>query len=663
MALEVIITSGGTISKLDDVRHIGNFSRSTTGALIAEEFLKSGATVHYVHGRDAKRPFRSALVIDPTKPKDEEIERVARAYDEFSQYAGSLHEHPIETFEEYFETVQRLLTRGSPDAIVLAAAVGDYGGSGQQGKISSDEEMLYLELPKNPKVISLVKEWNPKIFQVGFKLLSRTSNLDNLIDVAYQHGIKNHSNLTVANTLIDGDFKRRATVFITPEKGLIPVSLPELAPRLVKIVNQRVSRQHYSTRVNTKSDYPTTLSGEIGTFQDHVRKLWGLNLFEPYFDGSDKQFGFVATRVPSGGFLITSRGSNKRDMPLEDIVYVPQVDFDSRTVYVNSLGKKASLNANVAAKIFQERPDVNVILHAHVFPGVENRTSADYSPGTQEDIDEVLSYLRNGEQIVELVNHGIVSVGANLDDVIATLDVEPAYTKFPELYDAIYHRFQRSTEFVDLVTRVVRCDEAVLDLAAGTGDVSRKLRERGYRNLSLADQSEGMLGIAREKLGKEVHTYITSMRGMNLGKTYDAIIVRQAINYLMDYGGLVDGLRAMHGHLKQGGKLVFNAPHFNGNDEYEDKSLEYEHGDYNVKVKEMNVVDGRVITHTQRCVLMKKDGSEIKKVFDLNRFGLFTKDEFERALHEVGFSSVKFLGKGLNSYAPDTKTLYCVAVK
>ncbi|HLC97161.1 MAG TPA: phosphopantothenoylcysteine decarboxylase [Candidatus Nanoarchaeia archaeon] len=52
--LEVIVTSGGTISKVDDVRHIGNFSRGTTGALIAEEFLKAGATVHYVYGRDAK---------------------------------------------------------------------------------------------------------------------------------------------------------------------------------------------------------------------------------------------------------------------------------------------------------------------------------------------------------------------------------------------------------------------------------------------------------------------------------------------------------------------------------------------------------------------------------------------------------------------------------
>ena len=340
MVLEVIVTSGGTISKLDDVRHIGNFSRGTTGAIIAEKFLQIGATVHYVYGIGAKMPFRSALVVDPTKPKEDELARVAQAYDEFNQHSGRLHEYGIETFEEYFDAIKRLLTKSSSDVIILAAAVGDYGGVGQEGKINSDDKFLRLELPRNPKVISLVKQWNPKIFQVGFKLLSRSS-LDNLIDVAYQHGIKHHSNLTVANTLVDGDFKRRATVLITPEKGLIPVSMSELAPLLVEVVNQRASKRHYKTAVNKNLDYAASLSGEIGIFQGHVKGLWGLNLFEPYFEGSDMQFGFVATRVPSGGFLITSRGSNKRDMPLEDIVYVPKVDFDSRTVYVNSSGKKA----------------------------------------------------------------------------------------------------------------------------------------------------------------------------------------------------------------------------------------------------------------------------------------------------------------------------------
>jgi len=247
------------------------------------------------------------------------------------------------------------------------------------------------------------------------------------------------------------------------------------------------------------------------------------------------------------------------------------------------------------------------------------------------------------------------------------LNIVPVWKPLPQIYDlgrgGCHHRFQSSTEFVDLVGRTVGQNEAVLDLAAGTGDVSRELQKRGYQNISLADRSEGMLRIAKRKLGENVSTYVTSMRNMNLGKSYDAIIVRQAINYLMDYEGLVDGFRAMHVHLNEGGRLVFNAPNFNEGSEYKERSLEYEHGDYYVKVRELNLNEGRMIIHTQHCVLTKKDGSEIKKVYDLNRFGVFTKDEFGHALREAGFESVQFLGKGLRDCVQGSKTLYCVAKK
>ncbi len=503
---------------------------------------------------------------------------------------------------------------------------------------------------------------NPRAFKIGFETLPNAT-IDILIDKAYQQGIKNHSNLTVASTFIDGDLKRPVTFFITPEKGIIPVQSLELKSKLEEFVNQRVSKKHYRTIVNTESNYTTEFSEEIKSFQEYVKKLWKLNLFEPYFENSNMHFGFVATRVPNGGFLITSRGSNKKDILLENIVHVSKVDLNSRIIYVNSSGKKASLNANVAAKIFQERPEVKVILHSHVFPGIENKTLTDYSPGTQEDVDEVWNYLKNGEKIVELVNHGIISVGTNLEEVIKTLDVEPAYNKFPELYDAIYYRFQQSTEFVDLVSKVTEPTETILDLAAGTGDVSKQLLDRGYTNLSLADKSEGMLSVARDKLGETVPIYVTSIKEMDLGRNYDSIIVRQAINYLMDHDSLVEGLKKIQEHLSDGGRLVFNAPNFNEDTKYEDRISEYTYGNYNVRVKEINNIEGRVLTHTQHCVLTKKDGSEIKKVYDLNKFGLFTKDEFESALREAGFNKIHFLGKELKEFTSDSKTVYCVAIK
>ncbi len=662
MILKVIVTSGGTISRIDDVRHIGNFSSGTTGALVAEEFLKNGGIVHYVYGKNSKRPFRRDLIVDPKKSKEEELRKIEKAYNKLNQYSDNLHEYEIETFEEYYEKVKELLVKENIDVIVLAAAVGDYGTKKQEEKISSENENLNLKLQKNPKIISLVKQWNSDVFQVGFKLLSR-SNVENLTDVAYQHGIKNHSNLTVANNFIDGDCKRRNVIFITPEKGLIPVNLLELPKKLVEIVNQRVSKNHYQTILKKSKDHQKEFCAEILAFKENIKKFWALNLFESYFDNSDMHFGFLATRIPAGGFLITSRGSNKKNISTEDIVYVSKVDFNSRKIYVTSSGKKASLNANVAGKIFSEKPEVNIILHSHIFPGLKNKTLVDYSPGTQEDIGEIMPHLRNGERIVELINHGIISVGKNFNEVIDTLNVEPAYKNFPELYDVLYNRFQHSPEFVDLVEKVVKKDEKILDLAAGTGEVVLKLKERGYTNISVADKNIEMLEVLKKKIGQDVPSYVAVMQEMNLKQAYNAIIVRQAINYLMNLNELLRGLKKMYAHLKNGGVLIFNAPNFRENSDYGERLFEYEHGDYNIKVREMNLVENKIVTHTQNCIMIKKDGSEIKKFYDLNKFGLFSKEEFEETLKEAGFKEIDFFGKELTSYDPNSKTLYCVARK
>jgi phosphopantothenate-cysteine ligase len=654
--MELIVTSGGTIARIDDVRHIGNFSEGTTGALIAEEFLRRGAVVHYVHNRRAKRPFRDGLVVDPARPLDEELAKVAQSYRAFHEHAAGLREYPFETFEEYHETVRDLLTTKPVDAIVLAAAVSDYGTNARPGKLSSEEDNLSLELVKYPKVISLVKQWNPRVFQVGFKLLANARH-DELVETAYRHGLRNRSDLTVANTVLGGGFKKRVTVLITPEKGLTPVPLALLPARLADMVCQRVSSRHYRTEVRSDTTYQVTLRDEVERFRRAVKRLWKLNLFEPYYEGAGRHFGFLAQRAASGGFLITARGSNKEAMPKEEVVYVSDVDFENRVLRAH--GRKASLNANVAGKVFAERPDVSTILHAHVFPGVGSRTEVAYAPGTQEDLEESLRHLGVGV-VVELVNHGILAVGRDLDSVIGTLDVEPAYTTFADVYDLIYARFRRSDDFLHLVNRTVGRERSVLDLAGGTGELTLRLLESRYRKVALADKHEAMLAVARRRL-PGVTCYQGDMSNLDLPESYDAILVRQAINYLVNYEGLVVGFRQIHRFLNPAGVLVFNAPNHDDGREYADRELVYEAGNYLARVREMNAVEDRILVHTQHCILYKQDGSEIRRVYDLNRFGLFTPAEFEEAAREAGFSVVEFYGKGLGPLTADSRSLYAVA--
>ena len=167
-----------------------------------------------------------------------------------------------------------------------------------------------------------------------------------------------------------------------------------------------IFRRHYKTVVHDDKEYLQTYSGPIDKMVEHIKTGFKYGLFHSYFENNEEHhFGFVAMRAPENkGFFITARGSNKRLIPQTDVVYVASVDFSARVLNTHSTeGKKASLNANLAAKIFDTRKDVNLIVHAHIFPGCDNGTEIDYSPGTQEDVDEVMFYFSKDQKIVELL--------------------------------------------------------------------------------------------------------------------------------------------------------------------------------------------------------------------------------------------------------------------
>lgn len=662
--LKVIITSGGTISRIDDVRHIGNFSNGTTGMLIAEEFLRQGCEVHYIYNKYSKRPFREELRIDPDHDLDQEISRVAKVVHEFNSLKVNLYEYPFETFEEYYDLVKDLTCSLNADVIILVAAVSDYGAKRVLGKISSDREDLNIELQKYPKVISEIKKWNPNIFQVGFKLLSDVATKD-LIDTAYRHGIKNRSNLTVANVVRSGDFSKRINILITPEKGISFVDLDKLHEEIFKTVNTRVSNKHFNTIVTKDDGFIIKYQEYINKFKDLINTFWSLSMFEEYYEGADKHFGSLAMRMSEGGFLVTARGSSKKDINDDDIVYVRAVDFLKREINVLSLGKKASLNAPLIWKIFDIREDVFFILHAHINLDINNETKRAYAPGTEEDVQEIQEYLIN-EDIVKLKDHGFIALGGDIAGIIKMIGEKHAYTRFPEYYDVIYKRFQRSNDFITLVLKNSEKMYPIMDLCSGTGDVSEYLARAGYRNIYLVDKSTQMMRVARNRLDAYDKCYtswrVDDVALFSVDEKFFTIIMRQAINYAMHYNGLVKILKNIHKHLKKDGKFIFNAPSFIENQRFSiSKKYNYEEGGYYVQVCENNSIDGRILTHTQHCIMVSENGLE--KYYDLNRFGMFTKDEFAKAIKEAGFSSWDFFGKGLVPYKQESNSLYAVCVK
>ncbi|MBM7642008.1 phosphopantothenate--cysteine ligase [Streptococcus loxodontisalivarius] len=191
--MKILITSGGTTEKIDSVRGITNHSTGNLGKLIAETFLAQGHEVTLVTTKQAVKPA--------------------------SQPNLNLHE--ISNVESLLTTMEGLVK--THDVLIHSMAVSDYtpvymtdidelekteqisdllSKSNSENKISSQADYQVLFLKKTPKIISLVKEWNPAIRLIGFKLLVDVPK-EELFRVARASLQKNQADYILANDLTE----------------------------------------------------------------------------------------------------------------------------------------------------------------------------------------------------------------------------------------------------------------------------------------------------------------------------------------------------------------------------------------------------------------------------------------------------------------------------
>lgn len=151
--MNFIVTAGPTIEKLDTVRRLTNFSTGRTGTEMANFLTGRGHQVTLLLGEQATwNGQRRAQKIVP-----------------FSTTAD-------------LQDKLKLLAKGSVDAVLHAAAVGDFmfgkvwkrDSEGRLEELASDkfstrDGALLAELVPTPKLISQLHEWFPKSQVVGWK--------------------------------------------------------------------------------------------------------------------------------------------------------------------------------------------------------------------------------------------------------------------------------------------------------------------------------------------------------------------------------------------------------------------------------------------------------------------------------------------------------------
>lgn len=191
--MKILITSGGTREPIDQVRSITNHASGRLGKTIAETFLNAGHQVTLLTTASAFKPephpLLTIITITTVADLKEKIEPLVKSHDALIHSMAVSDYTPIYMtgIEEVAATkdVYRLLDKRNTE-----------------NKISSADDYQVLFLQKTPKIISHIKEWNPAIMLIGFKLLVGVSK-EELFSVARASLQKNQADYILANDLTD----------------------------------------------------------------------------------------------------------------------------------------------------------------------------------------------------------------------------------------------------------------------------------------------------------------------------------------------------------------------------------------------------------------------------------------------------------------------------
>ncbi len=189
--MNILITSGGTSEKIDRVRSITNHSTGQLGKIIAETFLDKGDQVTLVTSpkavRPAAHPNLTIVQIENVTELLETLEPLVHTHDIL------IHAMAVSDYTPVYMTGMEAVAASSDMAEFLDK-------TNSESKISSQDDVQVLFLKKTPKIINLVKKWNPEIRLIGFKLLVDVSK-EELLETARASLIKNQAEIIVANDL------------------------------------------------------------------------------------------------------------------------------------------------------------------------------------------------------------------------------------------------------------------------------------------------------------------------------------------------------------------------------------------------------------------------------------------------------------------------------
>ena len=224
--MHILITSGGTSEAIDSVRSITNHSTGSLGKILAEMALAKGHQVTLITTPTALKPDPHPQLRLLLIQNVEEL--LTQMKTEVPHHQFLIHAMAVSDYTPVYMTGLEEVEKAQDLHSFIHR-------ENQEPKISSKEEYQVLFLNKNPKIISLVKEWNPAIQLIGFKLLVDVSSAE-LIQVARESLVKNHASMIVANDLTKIHNGQHQAYLVTDDQVLEASTKAEIAEAILRYI-------------------------------------------------------------------------------------------------------------------------------------------------------------------------------------------------------------------------------------------------------------------------------------------------------------------------------------------------------------------------------------------------------------------------------------------
>jgi SAM-dependent methyltransferase len=209
--------------------------------------------------------------------------------------------------------------------------------------------------------------------------------------------------------------------------------------------------------------------------------------------------------------------------------------------------------------------------------------------------------------------------------------------RFWPLVSPVSDYAEEAAEYTRVLNTAARDVRDVLELGSGGGNNAAHLKR--HFTLTLSDLSAEMLGISA-RLNPECSHVQGDMRELRLGRSFDAVFVHDAIDYMLSESDLSAVMATAFMHCRPGGLVLFAPDHTpdrfepstdcDGHDGPNGEGIRYLEWTY-----DPDPADSSVTTH-YAFIVREADG-RVESFAETHIAGMFARETWLRLLEQQGF--------------------------